>query len=110
MCTLMTATAFPGLCFSVFVFFNTILAFFKSTASVPFLDLVIVAAMWCCISIPLVFLGAYFGYKEEAVTYPTVTSTIARAVPEPSPFMKPAVGISLAGMVPFAAAYVELFF
>lgn len=110
MCTLLTATAFPGLCFAIFVFFNTILAFFRSTASVPFLDLLIVAAMWCCISIPLVFLGAYFGYKAEALSYPTVTSTIARAIPEPTFFMKPSVGISLAGMVPFAAAYVELFF
>mmetsp|Transcript_40655 Transcript_40655/g.85117 ORF Transcript_40655/g.85117 Transcript_40655/m.85117 type:complete len:656 (-) Transcript_40655:385-2352(-) len=110
MCTLATATAFPGLCFMIFIFFNTILAFFRSTASVPFLDLVIVAAMWCCVSIPLVFLGAYFGYKEESMEFPTVTSTIARAVPEPSFFMKPLVGISMAGMVPFAAAYVELFF
>mmetsp|Transcript_17393 Transcript_17393/g.32590 ORF Transcript_17393/g.32590 Transcript_17393/m.32590 type:complete len:653 (+) Transcript_17393:107-2065(+) len=110
MCTLATATAFPGLCFMVFIFFNTILAFFRSTASVPFLDLVIVAAMWCCVSIPLVFLGAYFGYKEESMEFPTVTSTIARAVPDTSFFMKPLVGISMAGMVPFAAAYVELFF
>jgi len=110
MCTFMTATAFPGLCFFTFVFFNTILAFFRSTASVPFLDLVIVAAMWCCVSIPLVFLGAYFGYKAEAISFPTVTSTIARAIPEPVFVMKPAVTIALAGMVPFAAAYVELFF
>jgi len=109
-CTFLTATAFPGLCFLTFVFFNTILAFFKSTASVPFLDLVIVAAMWCCVSVPLVFFGAYFGYKAESIEFPTVTSTIARAVPEPSPLMKPLAGVIFAGMVPFAAAYVELFF
>jgi transmembrane 9 superfamily protein 2/4 len=66
--------------------------------------------MWCCVSIPLVFLGAYFGYKEDYITFPTVTSTIARAIPEPTFFMKPLVGVGLAGMVPFAAAYVELFF
>mmetsp|Transcript_21228 Transcript_21228/g.36243 ORF Transcript_21228/g.36243 Transcript_21228/m.36243 type:complete len:650 (+) Transcript_21228:137-2086(+) len=110
LCTLFTATGFPGLCFFTFIFFNTILAFFRSTASVPFLDLVIVAAMWCCVSIPLVFLGAYFGYKKEAIAFPTVTSTIARAIPEQTTFMKPITGICLAGMVPFAAAYVELFF
>jgi len=110
LCTLLTATAFPGLCFGTFLFFNTILAFFKSTASVPFLDLAIVAAMWCCVSIPLVFLGAYFGYKKDGIEFPTVTSTIARAIPEPTLVMHPLVGISLAGTVPFAAAYVELFF
>ena len=111
LCTLLTGTAFPGLCFCTFVFFNTILAFFRSTASVPFLDLIIVAAMWCCVSIPLVFLGAYFGYKEETIAYPTVTSTIARAIPESPHFlMKPITGIVLAGTIPFAACYVELFF
>ena len=111
LCTLLTGMAFPGLCFCTFVFFNTILAFFRSTASVPFLDLVIVAAMWCCVSIPLVFLGAYFGYKEETIAYPTVTSTIARAIPDPPHFiMKPITGIALAGTIPFAACYVELFF
>jgi len=109
-CTLLTATAFPGLCFATFIFFNTILAFFHSTASVPFLDLVIVAAMWCCVSTPLVFLGAYFGYKQPAITFPTVTSGIARQIPEVSLFMSPLVSICAAGMVPFAAAYVELFF
>jgi len=110
LCTLLTATAFPGLCFGLFLFFNTVLAFFKSTASVPFLDLAIVAAMWCCVSVPLVFLGAYFGYKKEGLDFPTVTSTIARAIPEPSLPMHPLLGIALAGMIPFAAAYVELFF
>merc|ERR1711966_568175 len=110
LCTLLTATAFSGLCFGTFLFFNTILAFFKSTASVPFLDLTIVAAMWCCVSVPLVFLGAYFGYKQDSITFPTVTSTIARAIPEPALAMHPLVGIGLAGMIPFAAAYVELFF
>ena len=66
--------------------------------------------MWCCVSIPLVFLGAYFGYKSESITYPTVTSTIARAIPDPGLLLHPYVAIALAGMVPFAAAYVELFF
>jgi transmembrane 9 superfamily protein 2/4 len=110
LCTLLTGTAFPGLCFIIFLFFNTILAFFHSTASVPFLDLVIVAAMWCCISVPLVFLGAYFGFKMDYITFPTVTSSIARAIPEPTTFTKPIVSIFLGGLIPFAAAYVELFF
>ncbi len=110
LCTLLTGTAFPGLCFITFLFFNTILAFFHSTASVPFLDLVIVAAMWCCISVPLVFLGAYFGYKEETFTFPTVTSTIGRAIPQPKTFTMPIISMCFAGLIPFAAAYVELFF
>eukprot|EP00522_Entomoneis_paludosa_P018232 CAMPEP_0172449448 /NCGR_PEP_ID=MMETSP1065-20121228/8152_1 /TAXON_ID=265537 /ORGANISM="Amphiprora paludosa, Strain CCMP125" /LENGTH=572 /DNA_ID=CAMNT_0013201127 /DNA_START=1 /DNA_END=1716 /DNA_ORIENTATION=+ len=111
LCTVITALLFPGIAFGTFLFFNIILFFLHSSASAPFLDVVIVAAMWCCVSIPLVFVGAYFGYKAEAIEFPTVTSTIARAIPEPpNVFMKPIVGIALAGAIPFVAAYVELFF
>lgn len=110
LCTVCTAILFPGFCFSVFLFFNTILAFYHSSGSAPFLDIVILAAMWCCVSIPLVFVGAFFGYKAEAISFPTVTSTIARAIPEPQPLLNPKLCIAMAGVVPFAAAYVELFF
>lgn len=111
LCTVITALLFPGITFGTFVFFNIILFFLQSSASAPFLDVIIVAAMWCCVSIPLVFVGAYFGYKAEAIEFPTVTSTIARAIPEPvNFFMNPKVAIVMAGAIPFVAAYVELFF
>jgi len=110
LCTVMTATLFPGAAFCIFLFFNIILWFLHSSASAPFLDVIIVAAMWCCVSIPLVFLGAYFGYKKDAIEFPTVTSTISRAIPPPQAILHPVVGMLIAGIVPFAAAYVELFF
>ena len=110
LCTVLTALLFPGIAFGTFVFFNIILWFLQSAASAPFLDVLIVAAMWCCVSVPLVFLGAYFGYKTEAIEYPTVTSTIARAIPPPPPLLNPTLGMFLTGLIPFAAAYVELFF
>lgn len=109
-CTVVTALLFPGIAFFIFLFFNIILAFMHSTASAPFLDIIILAAMWCCVSVPLVFVGAYFGYKKDSIEFPTVTSTIARAIPEPTLVLNPTLGALLAGVVPFAAAYVELFF
>merc|ERR1711862_455141 len=109
-CTLLTATFFPGVTFSTFLLFNIILAFFHSSASVPFIDVLIVVAMWCCVSIPLVFLGAYFGYRKDTISFPTVTSTISRAIPMGPPLLNPKIAMACAGMVPFAAAYVELFF
>jgi len=110
LCTVVTALLFPGIAFFIFIVFNIILFFMHSSASAPFLDIVIVAAMWCCVSVPLVFIGAYFGYKKDPIEFPTVTSTIARAIPEPPPLLNPLVGTLVAGVVPFAAAYVELFF
>eukprot|EP00536_Pseudo-nitzschia_multiseries_P018385 jgi/Psemu1/315848/fgenesh1_kg.2469_\ len=110
LCTVVTALLFPGVAFFIFCFFNVILYFLHSSASAPFLDIIIVAAMWCGVSVPLVFLGAYFGYKQDSIEFPTVTSTIARAIPPPQPLLHPLVGTMVAGIVPFAAAYVELFF
>jgi transmembrane 9 superfamily protein 2/4 len=110
LCTVCTAILFPGTCFSVFLFFNTVLAFYHSSGSAPFLEILILAVMWCCVSIPLVFVGAFFGYKKEAITFPTVTSTIARAIPEPPISMNPKLAILAAGLIPFSGAYVELFF
>ena len=110
LCTILTATFFPGCAFFMFLFFNIYLYFLRSSASAPLLDVIILAAMWCCVSIPLVFLGAYFGYKAEAITFPTITSTIARAIPTPPAMLNPMVGMIVTGIVPFAAAYVEFFF
>jgi transmembrane 9 superfamily protein 2/4 len=111
LCTLLTAIFFPGVCFVFFGSFNIILAFFRSSGAVPFLDVVILAAMWGCVSIPLVFLGAFFGYKRPAYEFPCKTATISRAIPPSGAwFMRPSVGMLLAGLVPFSAAFVELFF
>jgi transmembrane 9 superfamily member 2/4 len=110
LCTILTATLYPGICFCIFLFFNIYLFFLHSSASAPFIDVLIVLAMWCCVAIPLVFLGAYFGYKKETMEYPTVTSTIARAIPPPPALLHPYVGMTVTGIVPFAAAYVEFFF
>jgi len=110
MCTLMTALFFPGISFGLFLLFNIFLFFYHSSGSVPVLDLLILASMWCFISIPLVFLGSYFGYKKESIHYPTVTSTIARVVPKPNFYLNPLYMMIATGMLPFAGAYVELFF
>jgi transmembrane 9 superfamily protein 2/4 len=110
LCTILTATLFPGLAFFIFLFFNIYLFFLRSSASAPFLVVGIVATMWCFVTIPLVFLGANFGYEAETVEYPTVTSTIARAIPPPPALLHPYVGLFVAGILPFSAVYVEFFF
>ena len=42
-----------------------ILSFYHSTAAIPMLSLVALVALWFGISVPLIFLGAFFGYKQE---------------------------------------------
>lgn len=37
----------------------------KSSAAIPFFTLVAILALWFGISVPLTFIGAYFGYKKK---------------------------------------------
>lgn len=46
----------------------------------PFVEIIEVLALWFCISVPMVFLGAYFGYRKPVEPYPVVTSNIPRQV------------------------------
>mmetsp|Transcript_6713 Transcript_6713/g.8227 ORF Transcript_6713/g.8227 Transcript_6713/m.8227 type:complete len:675 (-) Transcript_6713:349-2373(-) len=110
LCTMVTALFFPGVCFAMFTLFNIILAFMKSSGSTPFLDMVLLVFMWCGVSVPLVFGGSYVGYKQANITFPTVTSSVSRQIPEVPIYMDPKIAMFGAGVAPFAAAYVELFF
>ena len=44
------------------------------------MEILEVLALWFCISVPMVFLGAYFGYRKPVEPYPVVTSNIPRQV------------------------------
>merc|ERR1712157_451564 len=63
--TSLTALLFPGVCFSVFFVLDVMAWTQRSTDAVPFTTMVVLLVLWFGISTPLVFLGAYFGYKQE---------------------------------------------
>ena len=66
--------------------------------------------MWCCVSTPLVFIGAYFGYKMETIELPKVDSTIAIAIPPCTTIiMSPKFLMAIAGVIPFIATHIELY-
>jgi len=50
--------------FGVFFVLNLILWIKGSSAAVPFSTLVALLALWFGISVPLTFVGAYFGFKK----------------------------------------------
>lgn len=54
--------------------------FWDMMQAVPFVEILEVLALWFCISVPMVFLGAYFGYRKPVEPYPVVTSNIPRQV------------------------------
>eukprot|EP00607_Mallomonas_marina_P000199 CAMPEP_0182427426 /NCGR_PEP_ID=MMETSP1167-20130531/17163_1 /TAXON_ID=2988 /ORGANISM="Mallomonas Sp, Strain CCMP3275" /LENGTH=397 /DNA_ID=CAMNT_0024609649 /DNA_START=348 /DNA_END=1538 /DNA_ORIENTATION=- len=80
-CTVLTSTLYPGICFGTFFALDIMVACYGSTGAVPILSLFAILTLWFGISVPLVFLGAYFGYKEESISFPVVTSNIPRQIP-----------------------------
>lgn len=109
-CTVLTATLFPGLLFTVFFAIDILVWSYGSTGAVPILAMLAVLTLWFGISVPLVFLGAYFGYKKDAIEFPVVTSTIPRQIPPQPWYLHPVVTCLLGGILPFGACFVELFF
>ena len=64
------ATDLTNLCylyriiFSIFFVLNLVLRAKQSSAAIPFGTLVALLALWFGISVPLVFVGAYFGFRK----------------------------------------------
>ena len=56
---------FFSLVFGMFFLTNLILWVNGSSAAIPFTTLVALLALWFGISVPLTFVGAYFGFKKR---------------------------------------------
>uniref|UniRef100_A0A3Q1EAT7 Transmembrane 9 superfamily member n=1 Tax=Acanthochromis polyacanthus TaxID=80966 RepID=A0A3Q1EAT7_9TELE len=66
---LLTAFLCPGVVFADFFVMNLILWGEGSSAAMPFGTLVAILALWFCISVPLTFIGAYFGFKKATCLF-----------------------------------------
>ncbi|CAG09824.1 unnamed protein product, partial [Tetraodon nigroviridis] len=107
---LLTALLCPGIVFADFFLMNLILWVEGSSAAIPFGTLVAILALWFGISVPLTFVGAYFGFKKSAIEQPVRTNQIPRQIPEQSFFTKPIPGIVMGGILPFGCIFIQLFF
>ncbi|XP_037316878.1 transmembrane 9 superfamily protein member 5 isoform X1 [Pungitius pungitius] len=107
---LLTALLCPGIVFADFFLMNLILWVEGSSAAIPFGTLVAILALWFGISVPLTFIGAYFGFKKAAIEQPVRTNQIPRQIPEQSFFTKPIPGIVMGGILPFGCIFIQLFF
>lgn len=108
--TLCTALGFPGLCFGLFFILDLIAWGYGSSDAVPFTTMLVLLVLWFGISMPLVFVGAYFGYKQDAIEYPVKTSNIPRQIPDQPWFMSIPFTLFIGGLLPFGACFVELYF
>jgi transmembrane 9 superfamily protein 2/4 len=108
-----TATAalgLPGLAFGLFFILNIVALSQGSTDAVPFLTILILVVLWLGISTPLVFFGAYFGYKHDPIEFPVTTSSIPRQIPDQPWFMGVPFTLAIGGILPFGSCFVELYY
>ena len=77
---------------------------------VPFTTMLALLFLWFGISFPLVLCGFYFGYRKQAYEHPVRTNQIPRQIPEQPWYLNPVLGSIMAGVLPFGAIFVELFF
>jgi len=108
--TLQTALLVPGICVSLFFVLNLILGFQRSSATVGFFRLALIAILWIGVSVPLVFVGSYYGYKQDAMEFPCKVNQIPRQVPPQSWYTGPIASVLMGGVLPFGAIFIELFF
>ena len=91
--------------FGIFFVLNTVLWINGSSAAIPFSTFIALLALWFCVSTPLVFAGAYMGFKRpvrhdhrlrspihfdifQPAQTPVRTNQIPREIPEQSLYTK----------------------
>ena len=70
--------------FGHFFLMNLVLWYEGSSAAIPFLTLVALLALWFGVSVPLTFVGAFFGFRKRPIEHPVRTNQIPRQVPDQS--------------------------
>lgn len=108
--TAAVAFGFPGLAFAMFIIMNIVALSQGSSDAVPATTMIVLLVLWFGISLPLVFFGAYFGYKQDAIEFPVNTSSIPRQIPDQPWFMGIPFTLLVGGILPFGACFVELYF
>merc|ERR1719327_974048 len=107
---LLTAFAYPGTVFSIFFVLDLFVWGTESSGAVPFATMFSLLVLWFGISVPLVFLGGYLGYRKEVTELPVRTNQMPREIPLQPWYMKPIFTSMMGGILPFGAIFTELFF
>lgn len=108
--TLLTALLLPGVAFVLLMLLNFFLVGEHSTAAIGFGTFFALLSLWSLVSVPLVLVGSYFGFRKPVPEWPVRTNLIPRLIPDAEWYMSPLVLALMGGILPFGVVFIELFF
>ncbi|KAH8855777.1 Transmembrane 9 superfamily member 2 [Schistosoma japonicum] len=104
------ATVCPAFVFSMFLILDFALWILDSATATPFGTIVSLLALWLCVSLPLCFIGAFFGFRKPVFETPVRTNQIPRQIPFQSLYSRPLMSFCIGGLLPFSCIFIQLFF
>jgi len=107
---LLSAFLLPGAVFGISFLLNLLVWARQSTSALPFTTLIALMLLWFGVSVPLTFIGSYFGFSKATYELPCQTHQIPRQIPDQAWFMHPIISMVIGGLLPFGAIFIEVFF
>ncbi|XP_076902405.1 transmembrane 9 superfamily member 7-like [Bidens hawaiensis] len=105
-----TSFMFPSISFAVFFILNALIWREGSSGGALVGTVFVLVCLWLGVSVPLVFVGSYFGFKKHVIEDPVKTNKIPRQVPKQPFHLKPVFSILIGGIVSFGVVYIEVFY
>ena len=107
---LLTCLCFPGISFIMFLTTSIVASSWGSSYAVPAATISAIFFFWLALSVPLVSLGAYVGFKRE-ISVPIEPSGSLRIIPrQPCGSCCNFIILLIGGALLFSSFFVELFF
>ncbi|GAA5835933.1 hypothetical protein JCM11251_006606 [Rhodosporidiobolus azoricus] len=105
-----TATVFPSVLFAFLHLLNFFLIGVHSAGAVPFGTFAAIVLLWFGINVPLTIVGGWIGVKKGPFSHTSRVNQIPRQIPPQDWYLKPLPSMLLAGILPFGAAFIELYY
>eukprot|EP00754_Rhynchopus_humris_P007413 Rhum_TRINITY_DN13446_c1_g1::Rhum_TRINITY_DN13446_c1_g1_i1::g.60474::m.60474/K17086/TM9SF2_4; transmembrane 9 superfamily member 2/4 len=102
---------YPGVLFTLWILMELYINASRQGANTaPIFKIVQMMGLWFCVSLPLVVLGAGFGFGWLRINPVTKFSKLPRQVPPQRWYFELPILLIVPGLIPFCAAFVELRF
>ncbi|XP_023319088.1 transmembrane 9 superfamily member 4-like [Trichogramma pretiosum] len=106
----LTATLYPGIVFETYFSLSFFLREKHSSDAIPFSTMISLLGIWFGISLPLVFLGYFFGYRKPNITHTVTTKQKPEKIPDQVWHLNCIRKYLLTGILPFGVVFNDLFY